>query len=80
MLTEISDNYNEKIDDLKKIASKQSDTHEDKDEAQEIKQALKSENKELKDKIEWLNKDIEFKTLKLNEFLNDSSQKLTEIS
>ena len=31
MLTEISDNYNEKIDDLKKIASKQSDTHEDKD-------------------------------------------------
>lgn len=62
MLTEISDNYNEKIDDLKKIASKKSDAHEDKDEAREIKQALKSENKELKEKIEWLNKDIEFKT------------------
>jgi DNA-binding transcriptional regulator GbsR (MarR family) len=62
MLTEISDKYNEKIDDLKMIASKKPDTREDKDEAQEIKQALKSENKELKDKIEWLNKDIEFKT------------------
>ena len=62
MLTEISDNYSEKIDDLKKIASKKPDTHEDKDEAQEIKQALKNENKELKEKIEWLNKDIEFKT------------------